>query len=65
MGIFDKFKKDANDAKNAVTEEAKAAEEKVAADAAAAEAKAIQDEFYANVREQALLLREIRDNLKK
>ena len=46
-------------------EEAKAAEAKAAADAAAAEEKAIRDEFYANVREQAVLLREIRDNLKK
>ena len=44
---------------------AKAAEAKAIADAAAAEEKAIRDEYYANVREQAALLREIRDLLKK
>ena len=52
-------------AKKKAEEEAKAAEAKAAADAAAAEEKAIRDEFYANVREQSTLLREIRDNLKK
>ena len=45
--------------------DAKAAVEAEAAAKAAAEKKAIEDEFYANVREQAALLREIRDNLKK
>ena len=45
--------------------DAKAAAEAEAAAKAAAEKKAIEDEFYANVREQAALLREIRDNLKK
>ena len=58
-------RKEAEEAKKKAEEEAKAAEAKAAADAAAAEEKAIRDEFYANVREQALLLREIRDNLKK
>ena len=32
---------------------------------ATAEEQAIRDEFYANVREQAALLREIRDSVKK
>lgn len=46
------------------------ADAKAAADAAvaaekAAEEQAIKDEFYANVREQAALLREIRDAVKK
>ena len=45
--------------------DAKAAAEAGAAAKAAAEKKAIEDEFYANVREQAALLREIRDNMKK
>ena len=45
--------------------DAKAAVEAETAAKAAAEKKAIEDEFYANVREQAALLREIRDNLKK
>ena len=45
--------------------DAKAAAEAEAAAKAAAEKKAIEDEFYANVREQAALLREIRDNMKK
>lgn len=58
-------KKEAEEAKKKAEEDAKAAEAKAAADAAAAEEKAIRDEFYANVREQAVLLREIRDNLKK
>ena len=34
-------------------------------DAKAAAEKAVVDEFYANVREQAALLREIRDSVKK
>ena len=58
-------KKEAEEAKKKAEDDAKAAEAKVAADAAAAEEKAIRDEFYANVREQSALLREIRDNLKK
>ena len=58
-------KKEAEEAKKKAEEDAKAAEAKAAADAAAAEEKAIRDEFYANVREQAALLREIRDNMKK
>ena len=58
-------KKEAEEAKKKAEEEAKAAEAKAVADAAAAEEKAIRDEFYANVREQAALLREIRDNMKK
>ncbi|MBE6552786.1 MAG: large conductance mechanosensitive channel protein MscL [Ruminococcaceae bacterium] len=58
-------KKEAEEAAKKAEEDAKAAEAKAAADAAAAAEQAIRDEFYANVREQALLLREIRDNLKK
>ncbi len=58
-------KKEAEEAAKKEADEAKAAAEKADADAAAAAEQAIRDEFYANVREQALLLREIRDNLKK
>ena len=58
-------RKEAEEAAKKAEEDAKAAEAKAAADAAAAAEQAIRDEFYANVREQALLLREIRDNLKK
>ena len=58
-------KAEAEAAKKKAEEDAKAAEAKAIADAAAAEEKAIRDEYYANVREQAALLREIRDNLKK
>ena len=46
-------------------EDAKAAVAAAAAAAAAAERKAIEDEYYQNVREQAALLREIRDALNK
>ncbi len=52
-------------AKKKAEEDAKAAQAKAVADAKAAEEKAIRDEFYANVREQAALLREIRDSVKK
>ncbi len=58
-------KKEAEAAAKKAEEDAKAAEAKAAADAAAAAEQAIRDEYYANVREQALLLREIRDSLKK
>ena len=58
-------RKEAEAAAKKAEEDAKAAEAKAAADAAAAAEKAIRDEYYANVREQAVLLREIRDNLKK
>lgn len=58
-------RKEAEEAKKKAEEDAKAAEAKAAADAAAAAEQAIRDEYYANVREQALLLREIRDSLKK
>ena len=58
-------RKEAEEAAKKAEEEAKA---KAAADAAAEAAtkkQAIEDEFYANVREQAALLREIRDSMKK
>jgi large conductance mechanosensitive channel len=58
-------KKAATEAAAKVEADAKAAEQAAIAAAAAAEKKAIEDEFYANVREQAALLREIRDNMKK
>ena len=51
-------------AKNA-EEEAKAAAAKAEADAKAAAEKAALEEFYANAREQAALLRDIRESLKK
>lgn len=58
-------KKEAEDAAQKAEADAKAAAEAaVAAEKAAAE-QAIKDEFYANVREQAALLREIRDSMKK
>ena len=46
-------------------EDAKAAAAKAAADAKAAAEKAALDEFYANVREQSQLLRDIKESLKK
>ena len=46
-------------------EEAKAAAEKAAADEKAAAEKAIRDEFYANIREQSELLRNIYESVKK
>ena len=58
-------KKEAEAAAQQAEADAKAAAEAaVAAEKAAAE-QAIKDEFYANVREQAALLREIRDSMKK
>ena len=48
-------------AKKKAEDDAKAAAEKAAAE----EKAAIEAEFYANVREQAALLREIRDTMKK
>ena len=57
--------KEAEEVAKKAEEEAKAAEAKAAADAAAAEEKAIKDEFYANIREQSALLREIKESLKK
>ena len=59
------LKQEAEAAKKKAEEDAKAAEAKAAADAKAAAEQAIRDEFYANVREQAALLREIRDSVKK
>ena len=44
-------------------EDAKAAAAKAAAEKKAAEEKAIMDEYYANIREQSQLLREIKDAL--
>ena len=59
-------------AKEIAKKEAEAAKKKAEDDAKAAEAKAIaeaekaaRDEFYANVKEQSALLREIRESLKK
>ena len=52
-------------AKEIQKQEAEAAKKKAEEDAKAAEEQAIRDEFYANVREQAALLREIRDSVKK
>lgn len=52
-------------AKAKAEEEAKAAAEAEAAEAAAAAAKAEKEEYYALVKEQAALLREIRDSVKK
>ena len=58
-------KKAAEEAAAKAEADAKAAAEAEAAAAIAAEKKAIEDEFYANVREQSALLREIRDSMKK
>ena len=52
-------------AKKKAEDDAKAAAAKAAADAKAAEEKAILDEYYANIREQSQLLREIKESLKK
>ena len=52
---------EAEAAKKKAEDDAKAAAAKAAADAE----KAARDEFYANVREQAALLRDIRESLKK
>lgn len=52
-------------AKKKAEDDAKAAEAKAAADAKAAAEKAVLDEFYANIREQSLLLREISESVKK
>lgn len=57
--------KEAEEAKKKAEEEAKAAEAKAIADKAAAGEKAIKDEFYANIKEQSKLLREIKEALKK
>ena len=46
-------------------EERKAAEEKAVADAKARAEKAILDEYYANIREQSQLLREIAESVRK
>lgn len=51
--------------KKKAEEDAKAAAAKAAADAKAAEEKAIIDEYYANIREQSALLREIAEAVKK
>ena len=58
-------KKEAEATAKKLEEDAKAAEAKALADAKAAAEKAIMDEYYANIREQAALLREIRDSVKK
>lgn len=54
-------KQEAEAAKKKAEDDAKAAAAKAAADAE----KAARDEFYANVREQSALLRDIRESLKK
>lgn len=58
-------KKEAEAAALKAEADAKAAAEAAAAAEKAAAEQAIKDEFYANVREQAALLREIRDSVKK
>lgn len=58
-------RQEAEAAKKKAEEDAKAAAAKAAADAKAAEEQAIKDEFYANIREQSQLLREIKESLKK
>jgi large conductance mechanosensitive channel len=57
-------KEAADAAKKAADAEAAAAAAAAAAEKAAAE-KAVLDEFYANIKEQSALLREIRDNMNK
>jgi len=52
-------KAEAEAAAKKAEEDAKAAEEKAAADAKAAAEKAIMDEYYANIKEQTNLLREL------
>ena len=56
-------KQEAADKKKKEEEDAKAAAAKAAADKKAAEEKAIMDEYYANIREQSQLLREIKNAL--
>ena len=51
--------------KKKAEDDAKAAAAKVVADAKAAEEKAMIDEYYANIREQSRLLREIAESVKK
>lgn len=58
-------RKEAEAAKAKAEADAKAAEEATAAQAKADAKKAMEDEFYANVREQSVLLREIRDAMRK
>ena len=58
-------KKEAEAAAQQAEADAKAAAEAAAAAETAAAEQAVKDEFYANVREQAALLREIRDSMKK
>lgn len=58
-------RQEAEAAQKKAEEDAKAAAAKAAADAKAAEEQAIKDEFYANIREQSQLLREIKESLKK
>ena len=58
-------KQEAEAAKKKAEEDAKAAAAKEAAAQKEAEEKAILDEFYANIREQSQLLREIKDSIKK
>ena len=56
---------EAEAAKKKAEDDAKAAEAKAAADAKAAAEKAVMDEYYANIREQSALLREIAEAVKK
>lgn len=58
-------KQEAEAAAKKAEEDAKAAAAKAEADAIAAAEKVAKDEFYANIREQSALLREIRESLKK
>ena len=57
--------KEALEAAKKAEDDAKAAAAAEAANAAAAAEKAALEEFYANVKEQSALLREIRDNMNK
>lgn len=58
-------KQEAEAAKKKAEEDAKAAAAKKAAEEKAAAEKAALDEFYANIKEQSQLLRDIKESLKK
>jgi len=59
MNAKELAKAEAEAAAKKAADDAKAAEEKAAADAKAAAEKAIMDEYYANIKEQTALLREL------
>ena len=58
-------KQEAEAAKKKAEEDAKAAAAKKVAEEKAAAEKAVLDEFYANIKEQSQLLRDIKESLKK